>query len=229
MKMICQRCTKDVSGDGVHTCTPSALVRKLEAKVVELTQQLAAAKDVPMKYKRMEFNAKLQEQLAAMTQERDNLMALTIVNENLPVPRLREQLAASQAREAALREVLEMVAVRIIEGHDFTREDQERIDNLLSIPSDTTALDRSNKRYAAGLFQEVSDLFAKFDKEDIYMDAEIAATSLGNKAEQLRNEAECRGHCMCDECKDGVIHDACCAVHNEPAYPKQPCDCGAKK
>jgi hypothetical protein len=48
-------------------------------------------------------------------------------------------------------------------------------------------------------------------------------------AEQLRKEAECRGHCMCDECKDGVIHDACCAVHNEPAYPKQPCDCGAKK
>ena len=32
-------------------------------------------------------------------------------------------------------------------------------------------------------------------------------------------------HCMCDACKNGVIHDSCCAVHNEPAYTNGKCDC----
>ena len=32
-------------------------------------------------------------------------------------------------------------------------------------------------------------------------------------------------HCMCDACKNGVMHDACCAVHNEPAYHNGECDC----
>lgn len=27
---------------------------------------------------------------------------------------------------------------------------------------------------------------------------------------------------------NGVIHDSDCAVHNEPAYPAGPCDCGAE-
>ncbi|WP_202863795.1 DUF3850 domain-containing protein [Burkholderia gladioli] len=34
-------------------------------------------------------------------------------------------------------------------------------------------------------------------------------------------------HCQCPACIDGVIHDSCCAVHNEPAYPNGPCNCGA--
>lgn len=33
-------------------------------------------------------------------------------------------------------------------------------------------------------------------------------------------------HCMCDACKSGVIHKSDCALHNEPALPKGPCDCG---
>lgn len=41
--MICQRCTKDVAGDGVHTCTPSALVRKLEEHRDALLIDLAAS------------------------------------------------------------------------------------------------------------------------------------------------------------------------------------------
>lgn len=32
-------------------------------------------------------------------------------------------------------------------------------------------------------------------------------------------------HCMCDACKDGVIHASDCAVHNMPAYPNGPCSC----
>lgn len=32
-------------------------------------------------------------------------------------------------------------------------------------------------------------------------------------------------HCMCQACKDGVLHDSDCSVHNMPAYPNEPCDC----
>ena len=34
-------------------------------------------------------------------------------------------------------------------------------------------------------------------------------------------------HCMCNACKDGVLHASDCAVHSMPAYPNGPCDCGA--
>jgi hypothetical protein len=32
--------------------------------------------------------------------------------------------------------------------------------------------------------------------------------------------------CQCSTCKDGPKHWSDCAVHNEPAYPAGPCDCG---
>lgn len=41
--MICQRCTKDVAAEGIHTCTPSALVRKLEEHRDALLIDLAAS------------------------------------------------------------------------------------------------------------------------------------------------------------------------------------------
>lgn len=34
--------------------------------------------------------------------------------------------------------------------------------------------------------------------------------------------------CKCPECKV-VLHASDCAVHNEPAYPKGECSCGATK
>lgn len=34
--------------------------------------------------------------------------------------------------------------------------------------------------------------------------------------------------CQCPECKI-TPHLSSCAVHNEPAFPKGPCDCGAIK
>lgn len=37
--------------------------------------------------------------------------------------------------------------------------------------------------------------------------------------------AEMRKHCMCERCKDGVIHASHCAVHNMPAEPNGECDC----
>jgi hypothetical protein len=34
-------------------------------------------------------------------------------------------------------------------------------------------------------------------------------------------------HCMCDACKNGIIHDSCCAVHNMPASANAECNCRA--
>lgn len=33
-------------------------------------------------------------------------------------------------------------------------------------------------------------------------------------------------HCRCPACRDGVVHASDCAVHNAPALPVGPCDCG---
>ena len=33
-------------------------------------------------------------------------------------------------------------------------------------------------------------------------------------------------HCQCTACKNGILHASDCAVHNGPAYPAGPCDCG---
>lgn len=43
--MICPRCTKPLPSDpedgGIHTCTPTALVHGLEARIAELEARLA--------------------------------------------------------------------------------------------------------------------------------------------------------------------------------------------
>lgn len=36
-----------------------------------------------------------------------------------------------------------------------------------------------------------------------------------------------REYCQCDACRDGVLHNADCAVHNGPDFPIGPCNCGA--
>ena len=46
---------------------------------------------------------------------------------------------------------------------------------------------------------------------------------------EARWGATSEGHCMCDACKDGVIHLSDCAVHNAPAYPVGDCNCGVDK
>jgi len=36
-------------------------------------------------------------------------------------------------------------------------------------------------------------------------------------------------HCQCDACKNGIVHDSDCAVHNMPAMPNGPCDCARER
>lgn len=92
---------------------------KYEETIAELRQQLAAAnaeierlKTVPMKYRRMAFNAQLQD-------------------ENRE---LEKQLAASQAREQPLRD--ELFAVLVQDMPDF----KARL-KVYAIPADTTAIE----------------------------------------------------------------------------------------
>ena len=35
-------------------------------------------------------------------------------------------------------------------------------------------------------------------------------------------------HCVCEACREGVLHASDCAVHNAPAHPTGECDCDAK-
>lgn len=41
-----------------------------------------------------------------------------------------------------------------------------------------------------------------------------------------RTEMAEAAHCQCPACCGGVIHASDCAVHNAPALPRAPCDCG---
>lgn len=45
-------------------------------------------------------------------------------------------------------------------------------------------------------------------------------------AQGAKDREEDAEHCMCPACKDGDLHWNTCAVHNMPASPNGPCDCG---
>lgn len=56
----------------------------------------------------------------------------------------------------------------------------------------------------------------------------IEAIEFDNKINQaITAIKEALSSCQCQECKV-VLHASDCAVHNEPAYPKGECDCGAQ-
>lgn len=60
---------------------------------------------------------------------------------------------------------------------------------------------------------------------DIDKDYKMHLQDIGITMNEPQLSAEMRKHCMCERCKDGVIHAACCAVHNMPAEPNGECDC----
>ena len=51
-------------------------------------------------------------------------------------------------------------------------------------------------------------------------------TGFDSKRKAAADKLQEPAHCQCTFCKDGVIHASDCAVHNGPAYPAGPCDCG---
>ena len=108
-----------------------------------LRRKLAAAKEVPMKYKRMEFNAQLQNELAAMTNDRDGWKALHHTMYYQP-------LAASQAREQKLREALQFYTPHNPSLGNTATE-------ALALPQDDTAL----RQWGAKLLGDAADRLGK--------------------------------------------------------------------
>ncbi len=149
------------------------------------------------------WNDQLQKQLAAMTQERDALVqrirdysdttsgcpdvlvSRELLSKNFPTlyreMECRNALAASQAREAALREALEFYMTPPIgQLNDHHIAAAKLGVAALAAPHDTTALDRSNKLYAAGVLENMAKMAP-------YVDDHVAM--LNNRAEHLRKEA----------------------------------------
>ena len=58
-------------------------------------------------------------------------------------------------------------------------------------------------------------------------DLAFARAVIAAEREKNSGQSEAALHCVCDACKGGVLHWSDCAVHNMPAYPSDPCDCGA--
>ena len=97
--MICQRCLKTLSAEGVHTCTPTELVRKLEADLAAMT----AERDHWREANRTSLAAGeiLKEQLAAMTKKADGFFDALQLAAKIN--------AEGQAREQRFRDVVEVV------------------------------------------------------------------------------------------------------------------------
>lgn len=90
-------------------------VEQLTARIAELEEENARLRTVPMKYRRMAFNAQLQDEN----------------NE------LRAQLAAEQLNNKRLREALEFLNARIV-----TMDLGGVVERALSLPASTEALDK---------------------------------------------------------------------------------------
>ncbi len=124
-------------------------IEALRRKVEELTTQLQITSDGMMPL--AERNAELRRQLAAMQQERDHWREAnrtTLAAGDI----LKEQLAAAQAREAQLREALEMARNGIqwyiensIEANGCDDEAVTQIDNALATQPDHSTLDKRLK------------------------------------------------------------------------------------
>lgn len=97
-------------------------IEQLQAKVAELEKENARLKTVPMKYRRMQFNAQLQDenaelraQLAAAQEENGRLENQVLARDaelwgrTQEILGLKEQLAAEQLNNKLLREALEQV------------------------------------------------------------------------------------------------------------------------
>jgi hypothetical protein len=116
--MICQRCLKNIN-DGVHTCTPSALVRALEQDIESLRREISDVKEVqfPRKFeavsenwrKQLEaskaYEQKLLEALNSLNMGWDfSLKAQEIIDSALAIPNddtcLKQALADERERAA---------------------------------------------------------------------------------------------------------------------------------
>lgn len=123
-------------------------IEQLTARVRELEEENARLKTVPMKYRRMAFNAQLQDesqelraQLAAAQEECEFQRNAHKQAEELMLEQ-SNQLAAAQAYAEQLLEALEKLATIANQyaGH-YPYQVATIVDAALSLPADTSALD----------------------------------------------------------------------------------------
>lgn len=119
--------------------------RQAIARIAVLEQENARLSAIPMKYRRMEFNAQLQNENTHLQEESDTLRRIHA--ENLAI--LNQQLALAQADNQRLRDAFQTY----IDGHEectdaddwmamtCSMEAHHDADEAISIPSDTSALE----------------------------------------------------------------------------------------
>ncbi len=157
-------------------CTRQAVdeIIALRAKVKELTQEYEGERDTRLRLSNELHDAN--EQLAAMTQERNKLQEYWDATKAESEQR-RITILMGQAREQQLRDGITTIAAAWSSADKY---DKLFIDGLLSIKSDNSALDRACKLYAAGVLDCI-----KNDMPNVF-----ASNVCMNKAEQLRKETE---------------------------------------
>lgn len=133
---------------------------------------------------------------------------------------------------------------------DMPTTPEEALAVLTAWGNETTKTFRHDKARACAellaevtkpLFQQVSDYIDTKPLQDLLYAYEAALgeddenattqtrTALLEYLKPLIALQRANEHCQCEACRDGTIHASDCAVHNEPAYPKGPCNCDAGK
>lgn len=196
-------------------------IEELERQLAEKDAEIERLKTVPMKYRRMAFNAQLQNENEELRQQLDTFnSAVEHVTENgktkrsfsssegwamvhkdrlLDLECAEEQLAASQAREAQLREALESVAKALIELKDSFAErgarpetpgkremwdlawsSYEKLLEVTNQPVNTTALDSLIAK--AGEVMRVRCLKGLASSSSCFTASEVHIKNLGDKS-----------------------------------------------
>lgn len=91
--------------------------------------------------------------------------------------------------------------------------------------------EKAGKSYKGAMFLAGRlKAIAAMAKSDDYWDEQVGdgfVAELRNIPRSQPIPSSRADHCGCEACEDGTLHLSDCAVHNEPAYPNGPCDCGA--
>ena len=187
--MICQRCAKDTSD--IHTCTPTALVRELEAQLAAMTKERDEREGlvcdqciegsgwcenaVEGRYActcmtEAEPYQLLQAQLAAMTQDFTDYKRMTDLAYKSSEQETLDKLAASQAYAAQLRKALLLFRNEpMLEKLVALRRTAGYIamDAALFLPQDDTALREALAKEREKVSAESSKLHKDLEAEKI--------------------------------------------------------------
>jgi len=76
-------------------------------------------------------------------------------------------------------------------------------------------------------WHQVGGFRARFDEIKEVVEEAGYSTNGRTLLDAVKSLVAAKTGCQCVACKRDGQHDSDCAVHNEPAIPNGPCDCGA--